>query len=317
MSILITGGMGFIGLHTARAFLDAGQDVVLTQYRARREPDFIRDELGKRAISQVLDVTSHHDAVDIVHQHKPTGIVHLAVPGLAALSAAEDFRVNMAGLINVLEAAHLNDVPRVVVASSIAVYSGLSQGPFLEDAPLPIESGNPTEAFKKSWEILSLHWASRTGVEVIQARLSGIWGPLYHSMANLPSRLVHAAVKGVPTDFTGARGGAPFEGDESDFCYVKDAAAGLAALQLAPSLPHKIYNVAAGVSRSNGDIANAVKGVIPEAQTNLQAGRGPRYRPNQYLDVTRANKDVGYQPKYTVETGIADYIAWLRAGNAQ
>jgi UDP-glucose 4-epimerase len=317
MSILVTGGMGFIGLHTARRFLDEGQDVVLTQYRARREPDFIKGELGKRAKAEVLDVTSHHDCIDIVRRHKPTGIVHLAVPGLAALSAAEDYRVNVLGLINILEAAHLNDVPRVVLASSIAVYASLREGPFYEDTPLPVESHNPTEAYKKAWEILSYHWSERTGVEVISARLSGIWGPLYHSMANLPSRLVHAAVKGAPTDFTGARGGAPFEGDESDFCYVKDAAAGLVALQLAPSLPNKIYNVAAGVARSNGDIAAAVKKVIPEAQPNLQSGRSPRYRPNQYLDISRTAKDVGYKPQYTVESGVADYIDWLRKGNAQ
>ena len=309
--------MGFIGLHTARKLLDLGQDVVLTQYRARREPDFIKGELGKRAIADVLDVTSHHDTVDIVRRHKPTGIVHLAVPGLAALSAAEDFRVNVLGLINILEAARLNDVPRITLASSISVYTGLKEGPFLETAPLPMESGNATEAYKKAWEILSMHWASRTGVEVIQARLSGIWGPLYHSMANLPSRLVHAAVKGVPTDFTGARAGAPFEGDETDFCYVKDAAAGLAALQLAPSLPNKIYNVSAGVARSNADVMAAVKAVIPEAQAALQPGRSARYRPNMYLDNSRLSQDTGWKSEYTVETGVADYIAWLRAGNAQ
>jgi len=42
--VLITGGMGFIGLHTARRFLDAGEDVVVTQFRTRREPSFIESE---------------------------------------------------------------------------------------------------------------------------------------------------------------------------------------------------------------------------------------------------------------------------------
>ena len=45
--ILITGGLGFIGLHTARRFLDVGEKVVLTHYRVRREPDFIKAEVGK------------------------------------------------------------------------------------------------------------------------------------------------------------------------------------------------------------------------------------------------------------------------------
>ena len=45
--ILITGGLGFIGLHTAKRFVDAGEKVVLTHYRVRREPDFIKAEIGK------------------------------------------------------------------------------------------------------------------------------------------------------------------------------------------------------------------------------------------------------------------------------
>ena len=101
--ILITGGMGFIGLHTARRFLDAGESVVITQFTQRREPDFIKDEIGKRVIIERLDVTSVHDAIEVVRKHKVTGIIHLAVPGLAALTPAEDYRVNMQGFINVLE----------------------------------------------------------------------------------------------------------------------------------------------------------------------------------------------------------------------
>jgi len=310
--ILITGGMGFIGLHTARRFLDAGKNVVLTQYRARREPDFIKDEIGKRVTVETLDVTSAHDVIDLVRRHKVTDIVHLAVPGLAALSAAEDYRVNMGGLINILEAARLSDVRRVTLASSVAVYSGLPEGPFREDQLLPVAASNPTEAYKKAWETLASHYASRTGLDVISARMSGIWGPLYHSMANLPSRLCHAAVRGVPAEFTGARGGVPYEDEEGDFCYVKDCAAGLALLQMADTLPHRIFNIAAGVSRTNRELADAVKKVVPDAQITLQRGRGPRARPRPYLDITRATQDIGYKPEYDLERGVADYIAWLR-----
>ena len=160
--ILITGGLGFIGLHTARRFLDVGEQVVLTQYRMRREPDFIKSEIGKRAFIETLDVTVGHDVIDVVRRHKVTGIVHLAVPGLGALSAAEDYRVNMMGFLNILEAARLFDVRRVSLASSVAVYASLPEGPFREEALLPVHSGNPTETFKKALEILGLHYASRT-----------------------------------------------------------------------------------------------------------------------------------------------------------
>ena len=57
MTTLVTGGLGFIFLQTPRSLLDMGEDVVLTQYRVAREPDFIKDELGKRAFVEQLDVS--------------------------------------------------------------------------------------------------------------------------------------------------------------------------------------------------------------------------------------------------------------------
>jgi len=310
--ILITGGMGFIGLHTARRFLDAGENVIITQFQQRREPDFIKDELGKRVFVERLDVTNAHAVLDVVQRHKVTGIVDLVAPALNALSPAEDYHVNMDGLINILEAARLFDVKRVVLGSSIGVYSGVPEGPYREDMFLPVTSSNPTETWKKAWEITGLHYADRTGLDVVSARLSGIYGPLYHTLMNLPSRMCHAASKGVDADFAGARGGVPFGEDQSDFCYVKDCAQGLQRLQMAEKLPTRIYNVAAGVARSNQDVANAVQKVVPNVEIKLQPGRSPRYRPNQYLDITRAHDDVGYAPEYPIERAVEDYIGWLR-----
>ncbi|MBM4297499.1 MAG: NAD-dependent epimerase/dehydratase family protein, partial [Deltaproteobacteria bacterium] len=123
--ILITGGLGFIGLHSARRFLDSGEPVVLTQFRVRREPDFIKAEIGKRVFIETLDVTASHDVIEVVRKHKVTGIVHLAVPGLGALSAAEDYRMNVLGFLNILEAARIFGIKRVSLASSVAVYAGL------------------------------------------------------------------------------------------------------------------------------------------------------------------------------------------------
>ena len=86
--ILITGGLGMIGLHTARNLLDMGQDVVLTQYRVARMPDFLKDELGKRAHVEQLDVMDGEALLDIGRRYEIDGICHLAAPGLGALGQA-------------------------------------------------------------------------------------------------------------------------------------------------------------------------------------------------------------------------------------
>jgi UDP-glucose 4-epimerase len=310
--ILITGGLGFIGLHTARRFLDTGENVVLTHYRVRREPDLIKDEIGKRVFIETLDVTSSHDVIDVVRRHKATGIVHLAVPALGALSPAEDYRVNMVGFLNILEAARLNDVRRVSLGSSIAVYASLPEGPFREDALVSVHSGNPTETFKKAMEILGLHYASRTGLEVVALRIGNPFGPLYHTLAAPSSRICHAAAKQIPVDFTGARGGAPHEQDETGALYVKDCAAAIQLIQTANKLTHRAYNIGGPRPVTYGELVAAVKKAVPNAQIVLQSGRGPRYRPNGYMDIGRIKEELGYQPHYHLDHGVAEYIDWLR-----
>src|SRR5215471_6970184 len=259
MTTLITGGMGFIGLHTARAFLDAGEDVVITYFQTWREPSFIKDAYHKRVQIEKVDVTDRDGLMALGKKHKIDRIAHLAVPGLGALGPAEDLRTNITGLTHVLEAALEWGSKRLTLASSVAVYAGLPAGPFVEDALLPIASGNPTETFKKAWEILALHFASRTGLEIISMRIGGIWGPLYHSMANLLSRLTHAALQGTDPDLASARGGVPFAEDSGDMCYVKDCAQGIQLLTLTETLPHNIYNVGSGRATTNGELLAAVK----------------------------------------------------------
>jgi UDP-glucose 4-epimerase len=317
MTTLITGGMGFIGLHTARAFLDAGEDVVITYFQTWRAPDFIKDEYQKRVQIEQVDVTDRNGLLDLGTKYGIDRIVHLAVPGLGVLGPLEDLRTNITGLMYVLEAALGWGVKRLTLASSVAVYAGLPAGPFVEDAFLPIDSGNPTETFKKTWEILALHFAARTGLEIIPMRIGGIWGPLYHSMANLPSRLTHAAIKGMDPNLAAGRGGIPYAEDGNDLCYVKDCARGLQLLTLTEKLHHAIYNVGSGRPTTNGELLAAVKQAVPACTVEIRPGRSPRWRQDVYMDITRLRTDTGYQPRYTVETGVQDYVTWLQSGHMQ
>ena len=83
--ILITGGLGFIGLHTARALLDLGQSCVLIQHRTARQPDFIKNEIGQRIFIEEADIADQNTLLTIGERHKITGIIHLAGPGLGSL----------------------------------------------------------------------------------------------------------------------------------------------------------------------------------------------------------------------------------------
>ena len=312
--ILIVGGMGFIGLHTARDLLDMGRDVVLTQHRARREPEFLKDEIGKRVAIDSMDVTNTYEVQEVVRRHKVDAIVSLVAPPVRGATPRGDMQVYTVGLLNLLEAARVNETPRLLLASSVSVYTGLAQGPYRESDHLPIESRTQVEAFKKAMETLALHYSDRTGLNVASLRIGSIYGPLYYSMFNLPSRLTHAAVRGAEPDFAA---GVPFEDDEADWCYVKDLAKGVAQLAAADRLDHRIYNLGGGSGFSNRQILEAVKKAVPGFDAALQGGLSPAGKTGVVMDNSRARDDGGYAPEYDIDRGVADYSKWLQAGNPQ
>jgi UDP-glucose 4-epimerase len=321
--ILVTGGLGFIGLHTARALLDLGQSCVLTQHQSARHPDFLNDflddQLGSRVFVEPLDLADQAAMLALGERYDITGVVHLAGPALGALGLIEGLRANTQYLLNVLQAAQDWQVTRVSVASAIGVYIGATDRcPMPESASLPMTGTHPIEAFKKSSEILSTLVATRAGFEVATLRIAAIWGPLGRPQSQffpLPG-MVHAAVNGEVADFSGPQQQFAHAEDGIDVCYVKDCGRGIALLQTAPKLRHSTYNVASGRPTTPGQVADAIRAVIPDAKINLPAGRDPNGSGEDiYLDITRLRDDTGYRPAYDLDRAVADYIGWLRAGN--
>jgi UDP-glucose 4-epimerase len=308
--ILVAGGLGFIGSHTTRALLDLGESCVVVTRRDVGVPDRLAEPTGRVVVEQG-DITDRAGFLDIGRRHPITGIVHLA-GAFGTHGPVEDARRETGGLLTVLEAALDWGVPRVASASMIGVYGGAEGGsPYREDTPLPMTSGHIIPAFKKIDELLCDHVGANTDIEVISLRISAAWGPL----GRTPSRffatpqLVHAAV----------HGGAPprvYADDGIDMCYVRDVGRAVALLQVAERLRHRVYNVAAGHPTTHGDVVAAIGQVVPAARTDVLAGRDPNGPAEPfYLDNTRLRQDTGFAPAYDTARGVADYVAWLRAGN--
>ncbi|HEU0073393.1 MAG TPA: NAD(P)-dependent oxidoreductase [Dehalococcoidia bacterium] len=306
--ILITGGLGMIGLHTARHLLDMGEDVVLTQYRVPRIPDFLKDDFGKRVHIEQLDITDGEALLEIGRRHKITGLLHLAAPGLGELAAADDYRMNTQGLLNVLVAAEAWDIKRTGLASSIAVYAGVKQGPFREDQPLRTYGGNHVEAYKKTFEILGSHYAQRVGLGVVSLRIGGIYGPMDHNLFNIATRFLHMALGREVPNWPGEL----FAEDANDLCYVRDCARGIALLQTAEKLDHATYNVASGVASSVGEVAALIEARFPDAKLPVTPGYGPNHRHDALMDITRIREDTGYQPRFALDQSIEDFVDWLQ-----
>ncbi len=312
-AILVTGGLGSIGSHTARALLDLGESVVLTAHRSTRLPEYLAGEPDGRVVVEPLDTTDEASFLDIGKRHEITGIVHLAAARYDLPDPVEYLRADTAGLLNALKAATVWGVRRFSVASSIGVYAGVDERPWREDAPLPVLAAHQIPVFKKTAELFAALAGDTGGFDTVSLRIGTIWGPLGppdNPFFALP-RLLSAAVRGEDPDLTPPRPAAYAE-DATDLCYVKDCGRAIALLMLAERLNHRVYNVSSGRLVRYDEVVAAINALVPGADITLPEGRNPDRPPDNYLDITRLRADAGFRPEYDVERTVSDYAGWLR-----
>jgi UDP-glucose 4-epimerase len=319
--ILVTGGLGFIGPHVARALLDAGEGCVLTRRESSRVPAFIADELGERLLIEQLDLVDEGGLLDLGRRHNITGIVHLAAGGFHGVSPLEYVSRSSQILFGVLDAAQRWGVKRVCLASTIGVYAGAvgAPGAIGEDTPIPLAAtaalSIPT--VKRSGELLASFVGAHSDLEVVNMRFSAIWGPLGRTRSPFfaAPALIHAAARGDAPDLLDRQQNG-FAGDATDLCYVKDCARAVALLQTTARLHHATYNVAAGRATANAELLAAIADLEPDHSVTLPPGRdpsGPGH--DMWLDISRLQNDTGYVPEYSAGRAAGDYVAWLKAGN--
>jgi nucleoside-diphosphate-sugar epimerase len=303
--ILVTGGLGMIGAHTARALLDLGQQVVVTTHRRTEVPSF----LAGRVIVEPLDVTDRDAFLALGTRHDISDIVHLAgsIPGE---NPVDFFRTDTTGLLNALDAARAWGVRRCAVASSLGMYVGRSETRWHEELALPTtELPHMVIAFKKAVEPLAMHGLQGSGVQPVVLRIGTIWGPLVDPES--PFFYIPPYINAV------LRGEEPkplYADDGGDCCYAPDAGRAIALLTTAKSLPHNVYNVSSGRPYTNRDFADALQTITPGLQLDLLPGRQGGPGVNPYLDITRLTRDTGFTPAFDVAQSVADYVAW-RAKN--
>jgi nucleoside-diphosphate-sugar epimerase len=303
--ILVTGGLGMIGAHTASALADLGQEVVVTAHHRAEVPSF----LAGRVTVEPLDVTDRDAFLALGQRHDISDIVHLA----GTIPAGDPvcfFRTDTAGLLNALDAARTWGVRRFAVASSLGVYIGRTETRWHEELALPAaELPHLIVAFKKAAEPLTTHSLQGTAIQPVVLRIGSTWGPLMDPES--PFNYIPPYVSAV---LRGAQPRPLYAGDGGDSCYAPDAGRAIALLTTAQTLRHNTYNVSSGRPFTNRELADALQAITPGLRLGLLPGRqnGPGEDP--YLDITRLARDTGFAPAFDMAAAVTDYVAW-RAGH--
>lgn len=299
MKLLITGGAGFVGSHLVRRTLALGRDVVVLDNLStgRRENlEEVADHLeffeGDITIpSDVEQAITGCDAV--LHQ--------AALPSVPRSIAdpAASHEVNATGTLNVLIAARDAGVGRFVFASSSSVYGATPGLPKQEEMPtLPL---SPYAVAKSAAESYCRSFHGLYGLEAVALRYFNVFGPRQDpasEYAAVVPRFIQAFCAERPPTIYG-------DGETSrDFTYVENVVdANMAALE-APAAPGNVYNIACGERITLNQLA---AGLRAQLNTDIEPVHGPA-RPGEVrhslADVSRARKDLGYEPRIGLTEGL-------------
>lgn len=314
MSVMVVGGSGFIGSYVCRILAERGEQVISYDVSSKL-PTALADatpnvrEKAKLVGGTVSDIPT---LFRTIKENDVKGIIYAAAVLLEAdQMPTEALRVNVEGLANACEAARIFDLRRVVYFSSQGVYGARNDmNPVPEDTTL-LPTAGMYQMTKYLAERLGQQYEKQYGVGFVAIRPSMVFGPGQRLYYPLNMVLAHA-IAGVPLR-------KPDGADHPiDYTYVKDCAEGAALAYRAEKTRHSAYNISSGKLTTNNQVVEIVNKSYPEFRAEIGGGligspilwksilTGP-------LDLKLARNDLGFEPRYGVHAGLADYSFHLQS----
>jgi nucleoside-diphosphate-sugar epimerase len=295
-TLLVTGGGGMVGQHVAQAAASRGCRVRLADCAWPDAPLWADgDERVSFDIRDAQACREHARGVD--------AIVHCAAvvgPARARVDPLQTLAVNVNGTAHLLEAAHAQGA-RLLSMSTATLYG---HRPALEALPedAPTDPLTVYDGTKLMAELYCSAHKRTYGSEVASFRTGFVYG-----------RGTQIGEYFLPRVLAGEAVNEPAGREHPcDFTYVVDLAEALVAAALAPTLHHTVYNITGGVVRTRGDLAAAVRRLVPHASITQGAGIDPARHLRGACTIQRARDDFGWQPRFDLDTGLADWLARLR-----
>lgn len=302
MSVLVTGGAGFIGSNFVRHLLDATNRSVITL-------DALTYAGSMRHLDDVLDHPRHDFVEGDIRDRsliaelfeEVDSVVNFAAESHVdrSIDSAEPFvATNVQGTRTLLDAARDTDIDRFVQISTDEVYGEISDGTFTETDPL--DPRNPYAATKASADLLALSYHSTYDLPVLVTRSSNNFGPHQHSEKLIP-KLIDRAARGESL---------PIYGDGSnvrEWTYVQDNCRAI-RMVLDEGTTGEIYNVGSGDERTNLDVARTVLDAVGAPETLIEfvedrPGHDERYA----LDASKMAA-LGWEPEWSFEEGLEQTV---------
>ncbi len=327
MSVMVTGGTGFVGLNIVEALLARGEDVVvvgLDDVPAPAVAAFAR--LPGRMTAVRADVTDAGGLTALMRAHRVDRLFPFAAitsgPDREAEMPEQVVAVNLGGFIGQMRAAREAGVRRVIAPSSAAAYGeSFHRHARLDEAETPPVPVGVYGVTKYGVERSALRLGALWGIDVIAARISSVFGPWERDTGLRDTLSTHWHLAHLAA--AGREAVLPAEIPAYTWIYARDIAAGLLHLLDMREPPHRVFNVCSGMAW--GPVvtrwAEALAGIYPGFRWRQSADAAevnvflPDTRPRGTMDIARIAA-TGWRPRFGPEAAYADYAGWLRASGA-
>ena len=306
---LVTGGAGFVGSHLVEALLARGDKVrvldnLSTGKKTNLEPVLDRIEFHQ---ASVIDRSALAELV-----HGVDTIYHLAAEPSVQRSVEDPVschEVCATGTLNVLDAARRAGVRRLIYAASSSAYGDAPGAVRTEEDPLTPLS--PYAAAKLAGEMYCICSTAVYGLETVRLRFFNIFGPRQDAASpysGVIALFVAAMTQGRQPTIYG-------DGMQSrDFVFVSDAVQALLKAAQSPNALGRVYNIGHG---SRISVLDLVRNLNELLGTSIEPVHGPA-RPgdirHSQADITRARRELGYEPAVPFIEGLRRTLDWYRSG---
>jgi nucleoside-diphosphate-sugar epimerase len=327
VTILVTGGAGFVGLNVVETLLARGEDVVLfdTCSLPPRAARALESSGGTHLSVEQGSILDAGGLAAVFRKHRIDRVIHAAAvtsgPAREARDPGRIVEVNLNGTVNVLQAARQHGVKRTVYVGSGAAYGeSLYRLPWLyEDTP-----SKPTTLYsvtKHAAERICMRLRELWEMDIVGVRLGTVIGPWERDTGARDNFGTHSQLAAMA--LAGETAVLPEREVQRDWVYTKDVAHALIALAHAPALRSTLYNVSSGCAWSNpiAQWCEALRRAFPRfqyrtAQANETANIWFTDRDRGLMDIGRLARDLDFRPKFLMGEAYSDFIDWLARGSS-
>jgi len=310
--ILVTGGAGYIGSHTAKVLLHRGYDVTVVDDLSRG----YRHNVAPERL-YVMSTADTAGLERLMGERQVTAVIHFAAHSMVGESIVKPelyFENNVCGSLSLFTAMTRAGVRRLVFSSTAAVYGIPASSPITEDSPhLPI---NPYGESKLMVEKMLRWFDSIHNLRSICLRYfnaagadpDGELGEEHEPETHLIALMLRAVKTGKPVTLFGDDYPTPDGTCVRDYVHVMDLAeAHIAALEsLSGGGPSDHFNVGTGAGHSLLDVVRAVEEITDEKVPYVIGPRRAGDPPALVADSSKLQRTLGWKPRYA---SLCDVVA--------